>query len=238
MAGSDQYGNIVAGIELIRRVLGPDGRGCFGVTAPLLTHSDGRKIGKSEGSALWLTRERTSPYAFYQYWINVADGEVGNFLNWFTHFSKEEILEILETHDEAPRKRYAQRSLAQHMTDLLYGAEERRQLELASEVLFGGGDPRAISENILAQVVMDLPHTEHPSGLLSSGLPLLELLPETSVASSKREAREFLKNGAIWINGEKALVADSVAISDLLPGRVLLIRRGKKYWHASTFNEG
>lgn len=238
MAGSDQYGNIVAGIELIRRVLGPDGRGCFGVTAPLLTHPDGSKIGKSEGSALWLTRERTSPYAFYQYWINIADAEVGNFLNWFTHFSKAEILGILETHAKAPAKRYAQRSLAQHMTDLLYGAEERRQLELASEVLFGGGDPRAISENILTQVVMDLPCTEHPSAPLSSGLPLLELLPETSLASSKREAREFLKNGAIWVNGEKALVTDKVEVSDLLPGRVLLIRRGKKYWHASTFNKG
>ncbi len=237
MAGSDQYGNIVAGIDLVRRVLGSEGQGCFGVTAPLLTHSDGRKIGKSEGSALWLTRERTSPFTFYQYWINVSDEEVGNFLNWFTYFSKNEILDILEVHKKNPGKRHAQRNLAQHMTDLLYGSGERSQIELASETLFGGGDPRAIPEDILGQVVSDLPHTEHSLDFASSRLPLLDLLPETSLASSKREAREFLKNGAIWVNGRKALLADNITVSDLLPGRALLLRRGKKKWHASTFKK-
>ncbi len=235
MAGSDQFGNIVAGIDLIRRSLGSEAGPSFGVTAPLVTHADGRKIGKSEGGAVWLTADRTSPYAFYQYWINVPDGDVGSFLNWFSLLSEEEIRDILAAHEGAPHLRGAQKALAQHMTDLVHGGEERRQVEQASEALFGGGDPRAVSEAVLAQVVEDLPHSDHGPDTLSPGLPLLELLPETTLAGSKREAREFLKNGAIWVNGEKVPADRALGAGDLLPGGVVLLRRGKKNWHASRF---
>jgi len=235
MAGSDQYGNIVAGIDLVRRSLGSEAGPSFGVTAPLVTHADGRKIGKSEGGAVWLTADRTSPYAFYQYWINVPDGDVGSFLHWFSLLSEAEIGEVMAEHEGAPHLRGAQRALAQHMTDLLHGSGERRQVETASEALFGGGDPRSVSESVLSQVVEDLPHSDHGSDDLSAGMPLLELLPDTSLAGSKREAREFLKNGAIWVNGEKVPADRILGQEDLLPGGIVLLRRGKKNWHASRF---
>lgn len=229
VAGSDQFGNIVAGIDLIRR---ESGEQTFGVTSPLVTHADGRKIGKSEGGAVWLTADRTSPYAFYQYWVNVPDADVGAFLRWFTLLPEEEILRLEAEHAASPEKRSAQRALAEHMTDLLHGSDERRGVEQATEALFGGGDPRSVAEHILQQIVEELPHTEHAREALSAGLPLLELLPETSLAGSKREAREFLKNGAIWLNGERAAPDRTVSSEDLLPGGVALLRRGKKRWHA------
>jgi tyrosyl-tRNA synthetase len=235
VAGSDQFGNIVAGIDLIRR---DTGEPAFGVTSPLVTHADGRKIGKSEGGAVWLTADRTSPYAFYQYWVNVPDADVGAFLRWFTLLAEEEVLGLEAGHAAAPEKRSAQRALAEHMTDLLHGPEERRAVAQATEALFGGGDPRSVPEHILRQIVEELPHTEHPQAALDSGCPLLELLPETSLAGSKREAREFLKNGAIWINGERATPDRVLRAEDLLPGGFALLRRGKKHWHATLWDEG
>jgi len=234
LAGSDQYGNIVAGIDLIHRTLGHEAD-AFGVTAPLLTHADGRKIGKSEGGAIWLTAGRTSPYAFYQYWINAADSEVGAFLRWFTLLGRDEIEAIEAAHRRTPAERLAQRALAAHMTERLHGAAERRRVEAASDALFGSGELAALDAATLAEVFADVPHSDHDPSALAAGVPLVDLLPSTALAASKREAREFLGSGAIWVNGRRVPADHRLTERDLLSGGLILLRRGKKSWHATRW---
>jgi len=234
LAGSDQYGNIVAGIDLIHRVEGAD-RHAFGLTAPLVTHADGRKIGKSEGGSIWLSADRTSPYAFYQYWINLPDADVMHFARRFSLLSLEEIDALEAEQRGAPDRRNAHRTLAAHMTDRLHGIDERRRAELASRVLFGEGDLRELDARTLDEVFVDVPHSGHGRDQLGAGYSLVELLPETSLASSRREAREFLRNGAIWVNGESAQADKTLGPDDLLPGGLILLRRGKKKWHATRW---
>jgi tyrosyl-tRNA synthetase len=235
LAGSDQYGNIVAGIDLIHRALGHESD-AYGVTAPLLTHADGRKVGKSEGGAVWLTAERTSPYAFYQYWINAPDADVGAFLRWFTLLGREEIEAIEGSHRAAPQERTAQRALAAHMTERLHGAQERRRVEAASDALFGRGELGALDAATLAEVFADVPNSDHDRSGLERGVSLIELLPATTLASSKREARELLAGGAIWVNGRRVGPEHRLTAGDLLPGDVILLRRGKKSWHATRWS--
>lgn len=234
VAGSDQYGNIVAGIDLIHHHDGGDAP-AFGVTSPLVTHADGRKIGKSERGAVWLTADRTSPYAFYQYWINVPDDDIAHFARWFSLLSREEIAELDSTQRSAPERREAQRALARHMTTRLHGAAECERAEAATRVLFGEGDLRDLDGALLADMFADVPHSEHASDTLSVGVPLLEVLPGTSLAKSKREAREFLGNQAISVNGVRVEADRSLRSEDLLPGGLILLRRGKKKWHATRW---
>jgi len=236
LAGSDQWGNIVSGIDLIRRACGPEAPEAYGITAPLLTGSDGKKIGKTEQGAIWLTADRTSPYRFHQYWINVDDGDVGSFLRWFTFLGAEEI-EALEAEQRgAPESRPAQRALARLMTTLFHGETEADRAEAAAGVLFGRGDVRDLDGATLAEVFADVPHSTHAKdGLGGDGLPLAELLLETSLASSKRQAREFLANGAIFVNGEKVTADRRLRADDLIGGGTILLRRGKKSWHATRW---
>ncbi|MCP3903346.1 MAG: tyrosine--tRNA ligase [Planctomycetes bacterium] len=237
MAGSDQFGNIVAGIDLIRREFGQDESGqtqAFGVTAPLVTGADGKKIGKTEKGAVWLTADRTSPYAFYQYWINVDDADVVSFLKWFTFMPREEIESVTAAHAGAPHQRDAQRALARHMTELIHGADALRQVEAATEALFRG-DVRELDEAMLDEIFADVPSSRHDRGPLADGLSLVELLPETTLAKSRREAREFLGNGAVAVNGTKVDADHEVTIADLLHGRTILLKRGKKNWHATVW---
>ncbi len=235
VAGSDQYGNIVSGIDLIRRTLGPEA-GAFGVTAPLVTRSDGKKMGKSEQGAVWLSAELTSPYAFYQYWLNVPDADVASFLRVFAPLPREAIDAAVAEHEAAPEKRHGQRRLAEAMTDLIHGADERRQVQAASEAVFGGGALRAIEARALEQVVAELPRSRHArDGLGGEGVSLVELLPETSLASSRREARQFLDDGAVALNGERVDLERRIRADDLLAGRFVLLRRGKKRWHATEW---
>lgn len=235
VAGSDQYGNIVAGIDLIRHKTGSR-TPVFGVTSPLVTHADGKKIGKSEKGAIWLTADRTSPFAFYQYWVNVPDDDIGDFVRWFSAMETADIAALLAEHNEAPEKRIAQHRLARHMTERLHGQGERERAEAASGVLFGGEAVRDLDEATLHEVFADVAHSEHQVDLLSKGKVLADLLPETTLASSKREAREFLKNQAIWVNGERVAADRVLRADDLLPGRLILLRRGKKKWHATRWN--
>ncbi|MDJ0869775.1 MAG: tyrosine--tRNA ligase [Myxococcota bacterium] len=235
VAGSDQYGNVVSGIDLIHRCEGHRTE-AYGVTAPLVTHADGRKIGKSEGGALWLTADRTSPYAFYQYWINVPDADVMDFVRWFTLLDRNEIEELEAAQREAPQQRPAQRALARHMTGRLHGPTERDHAEAASEALFGRGDLRKLPAALLAEVFADVPHSSHdPAALAAEGASLAELLPETTLAASRREAREFLRGGAIWVNGERCPEDRRLSEADLLAGGTILLRRGKKRWHATRW---
>jgi len=233
MAGSDQYGNITAGIDLIHRTLGHD-TAAFGFTAPLITHADGRKIGKSESGSVWLSADRTSPYAFYQYWINVPDADAPAFLRRFTLLERDEIASLEAGHVAGPEKRMAQRALAGHMTELLHGSAERARVEAASDALFGDGALESLDEVTLKEMAAELPHSDHDAALLTSeGLPLVELLSETSLVSSRRQAREFLEQGAVSINGRRIAAGYRMSERDLLPGGLIFLRRGKRSWHAT-----
>ncbi len=211
LAGSDQYGNIVAGIDLIRREYGGHGGGhggghaeSFGVTAPLVERTDGKKMSKSSGQALWLssdTRDATSPYAFYQYWINLPDTDIGPWLRWFSLLSRERIDELTRSHEAEPHRRIAQTELARHMTSLVHGDGELHRVETATAALFGSGDLRALDEATLGEVFADVPHSTHDKSQMSGdGASLVDVLCSTSLASSKRAAREYLDSGAIAVN--------------------------------------
>jgi len=235
MAGSDQFGNIVSGIDLIRRSEHGEGHETFGITAPLITRADGKKFGKSEKGAIWLTADKTSPYAFYQFWINVEDADVANYLRWFTFLGQDEIAGVVEAHEKEPHKREAQRRLAQEMTRLVHGDDEVRAAELAAEALFQG-DVRALDERLLDEVLADVPNTEHDKAQLEGdGVALIDLLPQTTLVTSKREARQFLESGAVAINGQKANLTRRLTSQDLVHGKAILLKRGKKNWHLTRW---
>jgi len=235
IAGSDQFGNIVAGIDLIRREFGAEHSDAFGVTAPLVTRADGSKIGKTATGAVWLTADMTSPYAFYQYWINVTDDDVIPFLKWFTFLPKDEVDALAEAHAAAPHERAAHRVLAQQMTSLMHGGDALRTVEQATEALFSG-DVRRLDADMLRDVFADVPSTTHDRAQLDGvGVELVELLPETSLAKSKREAREFLGNTAVSVNGERVAATYRLTMDDLLHDTTILLRRGRKNWHATQW---
>ncbi len=235
MAGSDQYGNIVAGIDLIRREAHGKAHAAFGITAPLVTRADGKKIGKTEQGAIWLTPDMTSPYAFYQFWINTEDADVGSFLRWYSPLARVEIEALLAEHQAEPHKREAQRVLARELTKLTHGEAELHAAELASQALFSG-DVAELSERMLDEVFADVPHSEHDKGLLSSeGMSLVDLLALTSLAQSKREARQFVETGAVLVNGQRADGMRRVRSDDLLHGKAILLKRGKKNWHVTAW---
>ncbi|HTU63337.1 MAG TPA: tyrosine--tRNA ligase [Polyangiales bacterium] len=234
LAGSDQYGNIVSGIDLIHRSEGAEAQ-AFALTNPLLTKADGKKIGKTEKGAIWLSPERTSPYAFYQYFLNADDADVISFLKWYTMRTEAEISELAQRHQAAPEQRHAQRELARDITRLVHGDAELTKAEAASAALFSG-DVRSLAPDLLAEVFADVPHTQHAKAQLEGeGLAVLELLPQTSLASSKREARQFLEAGAVLVNGEKATLDQKLTRASLLHGQTILLKRGKKQWHATRW---
>ncbi len=239
LGGADQYGNIVGGIDLIRREYHKSGDNhSFGMTAPLVARSDGKKMSKSSGGAIWMssdTSDRTSPYAFYQYWINLPDADVVQWLKWFTMLGREEIAAIEAQHAAAPQERGAQRELARQMMDMVHGETERAKVEQAAAALFSG-DVRNLDSAMLEEVFADVPNSTHGKARLEGeGADLVELLTETALVKSKREAREFLAGGAVAINGEKAAPDRRLKSSDLLHGRTILLRRGKKNWHATQW---
>jgi tyrosyl-tRNA synthetase len=234
MAGSDQYGNIVSGVDLIHRVLGNDAD-AYGVTAPLLMRADGKKFGKTEQGAIWLSADRTSPYALYQYLINSDDADTLNMLKVFSMRSQPELAQISAQHAHAPERREAQRELARELTRRLHGDSELAKAELASQALFSG-DVGTLAPELLREVIADVPHTVHDKHKLSgAGVALLEVLPETSLASSRREARQFLDAGAVLVNGRKVAVDQQLTQADLLHGQIILLKRGKKLWHATRW---
>ena len=243
LAGSDQFGNIVSGIDLIRRERSDAADGshepdAFAITAPLVTRADGRKIGKTADGAIWLTADRTSPYRFHQYWMNVADEDVASMLRIFTVLEEAAVDAVLTEHAAAPHERAAKRTLAREVTDLVHGADERRRAEQAAEALFTG-DLAGLDAASLAAVAAELPATRHARSELDvdGGLPLQHLLPETTLASSRREAREFLGSGAISVNGVRAEADRSLSRDDLLDAGLVLLRRGRKHWHVIRFED-
>ncbi|HEX2670920.1 MAG TPA: tyrosine--tRNA ligase [Polyangiaceae bacterium] len=231
-SGSDQWGNVVAGVDLIRRT---QKREAFGLTVPLITKADGGKFGKTETGAVWLTAERTSPYAFYQFWLNAADADVPKFLRTFTFFSHEEIVRLEAEHQANPGARTAHRALAQHLTELLHGAEGLAQAQKATEALFSG-NVSDLSAATIEELFATAPSTSlAKEKLTGDGYLAVDLLVDGGVVKSKRESREFLGNGAILMNGRTAGADDRVRADWLLHEAVLLIRRGKRNWHVVRF---
>jgi tyrosyl-tRNA synthetase len=199
-----------------------------------VTKADGGKFGKTESGAIWLTAERTSPYAYYQFWLNAADSDAVKFLKTFTLLPKERIDALEASHAADPSKREAQRELAREATALLHGATERDAAEAAAAALFSG-DVASLSKKTLDEVMAEVPSSKHDKALLGAGMPLVDLLPLTTLAKSKREAKEFLANGSVTVNGKKAGAEDKVMTGDLLHGETIALRRGKKSWHVTRW---
>jgi tyrosyl-tRNA synthetase len=230
--GSDQWGNIVSGVELIRRKRQAE---AYGLTFPLLTKSDGGKFGKTESGAVWLSADRTSPYAFYQFWLNAADSDVVRLLKMFTFFDREAIEGLASEQEKAPERRSAQRALADHMTAMVHGTSALEQARRCTEALFSG-DVSGLDASSLAQVFEDAPSSQIDRGTLAEpGAELLGLLVSAGVASSKREGRQLLESGAISLNGERVGLDRRLTSADLLHGSVALVRRGRKNWHVLRF---
>ena len=225
IGGSDQWGNMTAGTDLIRRCT--DSKG-YVLTVPLITTADGKKFGKSEKGAIYLDPKKTCPYDFYQYWINAQDADVIKLLKFFTFLSKEEIEELEKKTEEEPHLREAQKRLAQEMTVMIHGQEEFDKAVNAAEVLFGrGGDINAIDASTFASLQEA---TEGPSyESLEDIKGLLQILGDSKLSSSMRDARQHVKGNAVSVNNEK-ITDESYKIqaSDLLAGNYLLIKRGKK----------
>jgi tyrosyl-tRNA synthetase len=222
--GSDQWGNVTGGVELIRRA---EGGRAHGFTTPLLTKSDGTKYGKTEGGALWLDPVMMSPYAFHQFWLNVEDEKVGEMLRVFTFLDRAAIEELEERHRVEPFRREAQRVLADEVTTLVHGAEETAQAKTAAEALFGTGDIRGLTGSTLGAALQEAGALE-----LGTGEPIpdvVDLLVRTGLASSKGEARRTVKEGGAYLNNER--LADETYTpgpDDLLGDGWLVLRRGKK----------
>jgi tyrosyl-tRNA synthetase len=233
MGGSDQWGNIVAGTDLIRKAASASGKAdpkSFGLTTPLVTKADGTKFGKTESGAVWMTADRTSPYAMYQFWLNADDSQVINYLNTFTFLPVERIAELAQSHAANPGQREAHRALAAAATEVLHGPTERANAELASKALFSG-DVSGLPEKLLDEVFANVPGATYAKTRLEGeGVAALDLLVETGLAASKREAREFLQGGSVTVNGVKVGVDQNLTAANLMHGRIMAIRRGKKNW--------
>ncbi|MDG1898866.1 MAG: tyrosine--tRNA ligase, partial [Phycisphaerales bacterium] len=241
MGGSDQYGNIVAGIDLTRRLertASDEGAETYGVTAPLVTKADGGKFGKSEAGAIWLTAERTSPYRFHQFWLNSADDDVVNFLKWFTFLDRAEIESLETANKERPQERAAQRRLADEVTGMLHGVAAVESAKAASAALFSG-EVRGLDENTLRTIADDLAsRTVSRKSLLEDEGPTIgSALKDLGLASSNREVREFIKGGAVRINGEPVAEDRPFEDGDLLDGGFTLLRRGRKNWAAIVWTD-
>lgn len=229
LGGSDQWGNITSGIELLRREEEVQG---FGLTMPLITQANGKKFGKTEGNAIWLDADKTSPYEFYQFWLNTDDRDAVKFLKYFTFFSLEEIAEIESQFKAAPENRLAQKALAKDVTTLVHGQKAYEQAVKISEALFKG-DIKALSADELDQAFSDVPAYRVKA---DDSLNLVDILITAGIEPSKRQAREDIKNGAIYLNGQRNQAADyAIQAADKLSGKSTIIRRGKKKYFILRF---
>lgn len=223
--GSDQWGNITAGIELIRRVAGG---AAHGLTLPLVTASDGAKLGKTETGTVWLDPDRTTPYEFYQYWINVGDADVVRFTKYFTFLSRQEIESLAREVEQNPGRREAQRRLAQEATSLVHGEEAMRRAENISQALFYG-KLADLTADELEEGLNNVPSFTLEG---TSEIGLVDLLAQAGISPSKRRAREDIASGAITLNDIRVReVARTLRLADRLAGRYIVIRRGKSNYH-------
>ncbi|MBO8446392.1 MAG: tyrosine--tRNA ligase [Bacteroidetes bacterium] len=234
LGGSDQWGNITTGTELIRRKVQGE---AYGITCPLITKSDGVKFGKTESGNVWLDRRYTSPYKFYQFWLNVADEDAERYIKIFTSLSREEIAAIVEEHRKAPHLRLLQKRLAEEITVMVHSREDLDMAVEASSILFGGSTAEALrklDEETLLSVFEGVPHFDVESDALSG--KLIDLLTEKApVFSSKGEMRKMVQNGGVFVNKSKISSADEIFDSSmLLNGKHLLVQKGKKNYFLIT----
>jgi tyrosyl-tRNA synthetase len=224
IGGSDQWGNIVGGVDLIRKV---EGEAVHAITTPLVTDGEGRKIGKSTGGgSIWLDPDMTSPYAWYQYFVNVADADVIRYLRYFTFLSREEIDELQRAVAERPQARAAQRRLAEELTTLVHGKRATEQVVAASLALFGRGDLRELDAGTLDAALAEVPHSEVSVGERPT---IVDLLLTTGLAESRSAARRTVGEGGAYVNNTKVPDEDwTLDESDLLAGRWAVVRRGKR----------
>jgi tyrosyl-tRNA synthetase len=226
--GSDQWGNITAGVDLVRRV---EAKGVHALTTPLLTRADGKKFGKTESGTIWLDPGLTSPYSFYQYWINADDRDISNLLKTFSFKSESEINELLQASVEQPQERAGQRALASELTELVHGAAERAGAEDAGKALFGGGDLADLPESTLSAALTEASLGEvDTSEVVDGKLPKLdELLVRCGLAPSKKAARRTIAEGGAYVNNIRVDQEDfQVPVSELLYGQWVVLRRGRK----------
>ena len=221
--GSDQWGNITTGIDLIRKKIGKE---AYGFTMPLVLDAQGNKFGKSEGNALWLDINKTSSYELYQYLINTDDSMCESYLKIFTFLSPEEIMEVVKKHNEEPHLRLAQKTLAKEIITDLHGKEEYDKAVKISEALFSG-NVKDIDTNLIEKVFKDVPNSD-----MKSDKNIVDLLVDTNICSSKREAREFITTGAISLNGDRITDLDTIITKDnSIDNKYIIVRRGKKKYY-------
>ena len=221
--GSDQWGNITTGIDLIRKKIGKE---AYGFTMPLVLDAQGNKFGKSEGNALWLDINKTSSYELYQYLINTDDSMCESYLKIFTFLSPEEIMEVVKKHNEEPHLRLAQKTLAKEIITDLHGKEEYDKAVKISEALFSG-NVKDIDTNLIGKVFKDVPNSD-----MKSDKNIVDLLVDTNICSSKREAREFITTGAISLNGDRITDLDALITKDnSIDNKYIIVRRGKKKYY-------
>ncbi|WP_271401412.1 tyrosine--tRNA ligase [Salinicoccus roseus] len=230
IGGSDQWGNITSGLDLMRRVYGETE--AEGMTIPLVTKADGKKFGKTESGNIWLDPKRTSPYEFYQFWINQSDADVIRFIKLFTFLEREEIESLEESVMTEPHLRKAQKRLAEDITAFIHGDEALAEAQRITEALFSG-DIKSLSVDQIRDAFKDVPSASYTD----DDMNLVKVLVETGISSSRRQAREDIKNGAIYINGERQQDIDyEIHEDDKLDSAFTVIRRGKKKYHMVKYS--
>lgn len=237
MGGSDQWGNITTGSELIRRTLGPDNE-VYALTCPLITKADGRKFGKTESGNIWLDAERTTPYEFYQFWLNVSDEEAARYIKIFTLLGREEVEALIAEHSLDPGRRQLQRRLGEEVTVMVHGREEYEKALAATEILFGKATKESLlklDEKTLLAVFSGVPHFEVARAEVV-GAKAVDLFAEkTQCFASKGEMRKLVQGGGVSLNKEKLSAFDkTITEEDLLDGKYLLVQRGKKNYYLIT----
>jgi tyrosyl-tRNA synthetase len=232
MGGSDQWGNIVTGTELIRRKAGGE---AFALTTPLIEKADGTKFGKTESGNVWLDTKKTSPYKFYQFWLNASDADVARYIRIFTLFKKEEIEAMESEHNKAPHLRLLQKALAKDITIRVHSEEDYNTAVDASEILFGKSTTdmlKKLDEDTLLSVFEGVPMSDISKNDISQGIPVIDFISEkTNITASKSEARRMLKEGSISINKAKVDENYSVSENDLLNKLYILVQKGKKNYY-------
>ncbi len=237
MGGSDQWGNITTGTELIRRIAGGKG---YALTCPLITKADGTKFGKSEGGNIWLDANRTSPYKFYQYWLNTSDGDAEKYIKIFTFLDKNTIENLISEHTAAPHLRQLQKRLAEEMTTMVHSQEDLENAVNASNILFGSStseDLRKLNESTFLDVFEGVPKAEIPKASIENKMDIIAALSENSgFLKSNSEARRALKENSISVNKEKIDENYQVSKDDLINGKFILLQRGKKNYFILQVN--
>jgi tyrosyl-tRNA synthetase len=227
LGGSDQWGNITEGVDLLRRLRGVHG---YGITSPLVTKADGTKFGKTESGTVWLDAARTSPYQFFQYWLGSADSEVGSYLRRFTFLDQGAIEDLDRATAEHPERRDAARTLAREVTTMVHGADEASRAERAAAVLFTE-DIAGLDVGTLAAALADAPTSVVTASALTAGLPLVDALVSSGLAGSRTRARANIAEGAVSVNNRRETAERELSAADALHGRFVVLRRGRRHQH-------